>query len=84
GSKVSSVLNWKVSDQINLKSNYYYFTDYASVDTEWENTVDFDLGHNFSTQMYVHLIMDDQLKRDPGESLLQVQELLSFGMTYHW
>ncbi|MDP4277739.1 MAG: DUF3078 domain-containing protein, partial [Bacteroidota bacterium] len=46
GSKVSSVLNWKVSDQINLKSNYYYFTDYASVDTEWENTVDFDLGHN--------------------------------------
>ena len=84
GSKVSSVLNWKLSDQVSWKSKIYYFTDYTYVDTEWENTLDLYLNHNFSTQVFLHLKLDDRLNRTPGESLIQVQELMSFGLVYRW
>jgi hypothetical protein len=84
GLKISSVLNWQFSDQVSWKSKIYYFTDYTYVDTEWENTLDLDLSHNFSTQVFLHLKLDDRLNRTPGESLIQVQELMSFGFVYRW
>jgi len=84
GSKVSSVLSWKFSERVSWNSKINYFTDYTYVDSEWENTFDVTLNHYFSTQVFVHLKLDDRLERDPGESLLQVQQLLSFGLTYRW
>lgn len=84
GSKVSSTLNWRFSERLNWKSKIYYFTDYTYVDSEWENTMDIMLNHYFSTQIFVHLKLDDRLQRQTGESLLQLQQLLSFGMTYYF
>jgi len=84
GSKVSSTLNWRFSERLNWKSKIYYFTDYTYVDSEWENTLDIMLNHYFSTQIFVHLKLDDRLQRQTGESLLQMQQLLSFGMTYYF
>lgn len=84
GSKVSSTITWKFSDRVNWKSKIYYFSDYTYVDSEWENTFDFSLNNYFSTQFYLYAKLDDRLKRKPGESLIQVQQLLSFGMTYRF
>lgn len=84
GSKVSSNITWKFSERLNWKSKIYYFTDYTYVDTEWENTLDMSLNDFISTQLYLYAKMDDRLKRKPGESLIQLQQLLSFGMTYHF
>lgn len=84
GSKVSSTITWTFSERISWKSKFYYFSDYTYVDTEWENTFDLTWNHFFSTQFYLNAKMDDRLKRKPGESLIQLQQLLSFGMTYHF
>lgn len=84
GSKISSNITWKISERLNWKSKIYYFTDYTYVDTEWENTFDVSLNHYFSTQVYLYAKMDDRLKRKPDESLIQLQQLLSFGMTYRF
>lgn len=84
GSKVSSTLNWRFSERLNWSSKIYCFTDYTYLDSEWENTLDIMVNHYFSTQIFVHLKLDDRLQRQTGESLLQLQQLLSFGMTYYF
>ena len=84
GSKVTATLAWTFSEQVQWKSKFYYFTDFSYIDSEWENTVDLNLNHYFTTTIFLHLKLDDRLKRDPGDHLLQMQELLSFGMVYRW
>ncbi len=84
GSKLTANLTWTFSEQVKWTSKYYYYTDFTYVDTDWENTLDLSLNNNFTTSLYVHLKADDRLDRAPGESLIQMQELFSFGMMYRW
>jgi len=84
GSKVSVTLNWKLSDNTQWTSKFYYYTNFSYVDAEWENTLDMTLNSYFSTQIDLYPKLDDRLKRTPGEPLVQMQELLSFGLTYRW
>ena len=84
GSKIAANLTWAFSEQVKWTSKFYYYTDFTYVDTDWENTLDMTLNNNFTTSIYVHLKADDRLERAPGESLIQMQELFSFGMMYRW
>jgi len=84
GCKFAANLTWAFSEQVKWTSKFYYYTDFTYVDADWENTLDVSLNNNFTTSIYVHLKADDRLDREPGEPLVQVQELLSFGMTYRW
>ena len=84
GSKISANLTWEFSEQVRWTSKIYYYTDFTYVDTDWENTLDMTLNNNFTTSIYVHLKADDRLERAPGEPLIQMQELFSFGMMYRW
>jgi len=84
GSKIAATIVWKLSENVQWKSNIYYFTDFSYVDSDWENTIDMNLNNYFMTSFYIHLKLDDRLKRPAGEPLLQMQELFSFGMVYHW
>lgn len=84
GGKITANFQWKLSEQVRWSSKYYYYTDFEYVDTDWENTLDLILNNYFTTTIYLHLKLDDRLKREPGESLLQTQQLLSFGMAYRW
>ena len=83
GSKVTTTLTWKFSEQVQWQSKFYYFSDYTYIDSEWENTLDLNLNRLFTTTIFMHLKYDDRLKPDPGQNLLQMQELLSFGMVYY-
>ena len=83
GSKVTMTLTWKFSEQVQWKSKFYYFSDYTYIDSEWENTLDLNLNHFFTTTIFIHMKFDDRLDPDPGLNLLQMQELLSFGMVYY-
>jgi len=83
GSKVTTTLTWKFSEQVQWQSKFYYFSDYTYIDSEWENTLDLNLNHLFTTTIFMHLKYDDRLKPNPGQNLLQMQELLSFGMVYY-
>jgi len=84
GSKIAANLTWVFSEQVCWTSKFYYYTDFTYVDTDWENTLDMTLNNNFTTSIYVHLKADDRLDRAPGEPLVQMQELFSFGMMYRW
>jgi hypothetical protein len=84
GSKVSANMNWKLTDKVYWRSKMYYFTDFKYQDSEWENTLDIGINNYFATQIFVLTKLDDRLKRNPGEPLLQMQELFSFGLTYRW
>jgi hypothetical protein len=82
GTRISSNSNWKLTEKINWKSKFYYFTNFAYQDSEWENTLDLDINNYLSTQIFLHLKLDDRIERNPGDPLLQMQELLSFGFVY--
>lgn len=84
GSKIAANLTWAFSEQVKWTSKFYYYTDFTYVDTDWENTLDLSLNNSFTTSIYVHLKADDRLDRAPGEPLIQMQELFSFGMMYRW
>lgn len=84
GSKITANLTWTFSEQVKWTSKFYYYTDFTYVDTEWENTLDLSLNNYFTTSIFMHLKADDRLERDPGEALLQMKELLSFGLMYRW
>jgi len=84
GSKISANLTWEFSEQVRWTSKFYYYTDFTYVDTDWENSLDMTLNNYFTTSIYVHLKADDRLERAPGEPLIQMQELFSFGMMYRW
>jgi len=84
GSKIAANLTWAFSEQVKWTSKFYYYTDFTYVDADWENTLDLSLNNNFTTSIYVHLKADDRLDRAPGEPLVQMQELFSFGMMYRW
>lgn len=84
GSKIAGNLTWVFSEQVKWKSKFYYYTDFTYVDADWENSLDLMLNNNFTTSIYVHLKADDRLEREPGEPLIQMQELFSFGMMYRW
>lgn len=82
GSKISATLTWRLSEDVQWRSNVYYYTDFTYVDTDWENTIDVNFNGLFTTSFYLHLKLDDRVKREPGEALIQMQELLSFGLSY--
>ena len=84
GSKITATLTWRLAENVQWKSNFYYFTDFTYVDSDWENTLDMYLNNYFTTSFYLHLKLDDRLKRPKGEPLIQLQELFSFGMVYHF
>jgi hypothetical protein len=84
GCKLTANLTWTFSEQVKWTSKFYYYTDFTYVDSEWENTLDLSFNNYFTTSIFVHLKADDRLERDPGEPLLQMKELLSFGLVYRW
>lgn len=84
GSKISANLSWRFNEYVHWKSKFNYYTDFTYLDSELENTLNFRLSGNFTAQIFLHLKLDDRMKRDPGEVLLQAQELMSFGMAYFW
>lgn len=84
GSKISATLTWRISENAQWKSYFYYYTDFTYIDTDWENTLDVNYNNLFTTSFYIHLKMDDRLKREPGAALIQMQELISFGLAYRF
>jgi len=84
GSKISATLTWRISENAQWKSYFYYYTDFTYVDTDWENTLDVNYNNLFTISFYIHFKMDDRLKREPGVALIQMQELISFGLAYRF
>lgn len=84
GSSADLKLSWKIYYNISLSSHFFTFTDYESLQADWENTVNFDVNRYLSTQIYVHARFDTKTPKvqDSSWKKLQIKEILSFGLTY--
>lgn len=84
GSSADCHLKWKLSYNITYTSRLFVFTDYDYLQSDWENTISFDINRFLSTQIYVHLRYDSQTPRmeDTSWHKFQCKELLTFGFSY--
>lgn len=64
----------------------FLFTDYKSIETDWENTLNFQFSKLFSTQIYAHLRYDTKVdpKVSPKWGKLMLKEILSVGLSYNF
>lgn len=83
GSTVKGTFVWNLTSNIVLNSRLRYFTDYAKVEVEFENTFNMRLNKYLSTKLYFYGRFDDGIKKT-GDSYFQYNELLSFGLNYSW
>lgn len=83
GSKMQLDHSLFFTKDITWKSHFYIFTSYHSTDSLWENTFDFAVNKYLSAKMYLNLRFDDHGVKSDKHGYLQIQELLSFGVSYN-
>lgn len=77
-------LMWKLTYNITLTSRIFAFSDYQSVQADWENTLAFVINKFLTTQIYAHLRYDTLSPRIENSDWhkLQVKEIFSIGFSY--
>lgn len=84
GSTAELKLFWKLAYNISFNSRLFTFSDYDQIQSDWENTLKFDINRFLSTQVYAHIRYDSRGVPAEGTNWkkLQVKEILSLGFTY--
>lgn len=85
GSSGEVRVTWKICYNINYSCRLFAFTDYESVQADWENTFQFVINRFLTTQIYIHPRYDSNTKRTPDHpnwKKLQLKEILSVGFSY--
>lgn len=84
GSSAEGKLQWKMCDNITLRSRMFVFTDYDYIQGDWENTIQFTINRFLTTQIFVHMRYDSTspIIEDTDWHKFQLKEILSFGFTY--
>ena len=84
GSSFDLALKWTIAYNITLNSHIFSFTDYKSVQVDWENTLAFAINSFLTTQIYAHLRYDSQTPVIPDSrwKKLQIKEIFSIGFAY--
>lgn len=84
GSSFELKVRWKIAYNINYSSRIFFFTDYSNAQTDWENTVVFEINRYLTTQLYVHMRYDSSTPPTPDSSWkkFQMKEILSLGFAY--
>lgn len=85
GSTVNTTLRFNINRYFTWNSRFKYFTDYSRVLTEFENRFVMELNRYLSTTFMLYLRYDDESPSLKGErGYLQINEMLSFGLSYRW
>lgn len=85
GSSAEGNFIWNINAVFTYTSRLYMFTDYGSVQGDWENTLSIIASKYLSTNLYVHLRYDDSATPSTqGWNYWQLKEILSFGLNYRF
>ncbi|MDE6452739.1 MAG: DUF3078 domain-containing protein [Muribaculaceae bacterium] len=84
GSNVELKLFWKMCHNISLRSRVYAFSDYHTIQADWENTLLFEINKFLTTQIFAHARYDSHTPPVEGTKWrkLQFKEILSIGFAY--
>ncbi|MFI3239006.1 MAG: DUF3078 domain-containing protein [Bacteroidales bacterium] len=83
GSSAEGNFVWNINAVFTYTSRLYMFTDYGSIQGDWENTLSIIASKYLSTNLYVHLRYDDSATPSTeGWKYWQLKEILSFGFNY--
>lgn len=86
GSNLEVNFSAKFLGNTTYTTRLFLFSDYKSIETDWENTLNIQFSKLFSTQIYAHLRYDT--KADPTISSkwgkLMLKEILSVGLSYNF
>lgn len=85
GSTINTDLKFNINRYLTWNSRFKYFTDYSRAVVEFENRVVMELNRYLSTTLFLYLRYDDESPKLKGErGYLQINEMLSFGLSYKW
>lgn len=84
GSSAEGKLQWKVCDNISLRSRLFVFSDYDYIQGDWENNIMFTINRFLTTQINVNMRYDttSPVIEDTDWHKFMLKEVLSFGFTY--
>lgn len=84
GSSAELKFFWKIAHNISYNTRIFTFTNYESIQADWENRITFDVNKFLSTQFYCHVRYDSSTPPcdDAKWKKLQVKEILSIGFSY--
>ncbi|MDE6270250.1 MAG: DUF3078 domain-containing protein [Muribaculaceae bacterium] len=84
GSNAELKVYWKICYNIYLRSRVYGFTDYESIQADWENTIVFEINKFLTTQLFVHARYDTRTPAVENSDWrkFQFKEILSIGFAY--
>lgn len=84
GSTAEFKLSWKLTYNISFNSRLFTFSDYSQIQSDWENTMIFEINRFLTTKVYAHIRYDSRGVPAEGTNWkkLQVKEILSLGFAY--
>lgn len=82
GSNITGTLKWDISKNIAWESRVYFFSDYKTIQTECENTINFRFNRYFSTMLFIYPRFDNAVEIKDNGSYFQLKEYLSIGLNF--
>lgn len=84
GSEITVIHDLTLMKNVTWHSRLFYYTNYERVLVEWENTFNMTINKYLKTKLFLFPRFDDSVKRKEGESLLQFNEELTFGLEFNF
>lgn len=84
GSRVEVNLKWNLFKNFTWTSKAQFFTSYANVEANFENTFDYTINKYFSIQFFFHWRFDDSVMPDGEIGYNQLKEFLTLNFNFNW
>ena len=84
GSLFNTDLTYTFNKFVDWTSRFKYFTNYHRAEIEFENKFNMSLNRYLSTNIILYLRYDDNVPKGNQYGYLQVNEMISFGLSYKW
>ena len=86
GTKLEVNGSFQIFKNFAWKTRFYYYTTYARVEHDWENTFRLTINKYLSASVFVHTRFDDKARSQYSSKYgyWQIYEKMMLGFTYSW